>query len=102
MNVSDSSEKFVMAQIETSYSRNSATKHAGVTSRSPCWYESSLSAPEGVTDGPGNLGGLLLQAQESHTEDAPQVILESDTESCWYHSACEQSFSLKLRTGPVF
>ena len=66
MNVSDSSEQnFVMAQVEASYSRNSATKHTGVTSRSPCWYESSLSAPEGVTDGPVNLGGLLLRAQES-------------------------------------
>jgi len=101
MNVSDSSGQiFVMAQVEASYSRNSATKYTGVMSRSPCWYESSLSAPEGVTDGLGNLGGLLLRAQESRTEDAPQVILDSDTESCGYHNACEQSFSLKLRAGP--
>ena len=29
------------------------------------------------------------------------MILDSDTESCGYHNVCEQSFSLKLRAGPV-
>jgi len=102
VNVSDSSGRiFVMAQVEAFYSRNSATKHTGVTIRSACWYESSLSAPKGVTDGLGNLGGLLLRAQESCTEDAQQVILDSDTKSCGYYNACEHIFSFALRAGPV-
>ena len=56
MNVSDSSGLFcVMAQVEASYSYNPAAKDPGLTSPSPCWYESSLSAPEGVMDGLDNL-----------------------------------------------
>ena len=43
----------------------------------------------------------MLRAQQSRNENVPQVILDSDTESCGYHDASEQSFSFKLRAGPV-